>query len=45
MGGKRGSIRIDCIDLSTQPNQFEMLVSGLIHERTLKTVLFRRKLR
>ena len=37
--GNKSSILIDQIELRTQFNQFEMFVSSLIHERTLKTVL------
>ena len=39
----KSSILIYYIELSTWLNQFEMFVSSLIHERTLKTVLFYNK--
>ena len=42
--GTRFSIRIDWIELSTPLNQFEMLISSLIHKRTLKNVMFYKKI-
>ena len=36
-------ISLDQIQLRTRLNQFEMFLSSLIHERTLKTVLFQKE--
>ena len=41
--GKRCSIWLEYIELRTWLNQFEILVSSLIHERILKTVMFYQK--
>ena len=37
------SIRLEYIELRIRLNQFEMFVSSLIHEITLKTVLLQKK--
>ena len=36
----KSNVILDYIELRNRLNQFEMFVSSLIHERTLKTVLF-----
>ena len=41
--GTRFSIWLDCIELRNWTNQFEIILSSLILERTLKTVLFYKK--
>ena len=39
----KSSILINYIDMRTPLNQFEMVISSFIHERTLKNVLFYKK--